>query len=175
MAYKKGWFFWAGCQLLIEVGDSGLMIARNMKALASPDSRAVDDILARPVIIIRFTVLHREAVIGQRPQVKIGCREVENTKAQVACDRQRFEENLRSSDGRAEIQENAPLQFGDRGREKLEIYPTGGTQGCEISFGVLVDDIRADGDMDGRRDAQAITHGKARLPAGMGRALDFQQ
>src|SRR3972149_4836269 len=100
-------------------GDA--VVAGDVKALASQRSGAVDDVLARPVVIIDLVLPDGLAVIVQRQQVKIGGGENLDRMAQVAHDRNGLEEDLRPDDRRAKVAENSALELADSIGKHLEI------------------------------------------------------
>ena len=143
-------------ELVVQVRNRGAVVAGDVEPLAAQGYRTVDDVLARPVIVFNLVLPERAAVILERQQVEIGCGEDAHRVAQVAGNGKRLEEYFRADHGGAEIAEDSPLQFADRGGENLEILPAAPADGAKIGQGMLVDDICADGNVHGIGDAAAI-------------------
>ena len=142
--------------LAAQVGDGQQVVAGDMEALSTQRNRAVDNILARTVVIIRHIIFHRAAVIAQGDEVKIGRGEDPHRVAQVARNRQCLEKHLGANHRRAKIAEDASFQVAYRSGKDLKILPAGPTEGSKIYRRMLVNDIRAQGDMNGIGDAQAV-------------------
>ena len=71
--------------------------------------------------------------------------------AEIAGDGQRFEEDFRHDNRRADVENDAALQLGHNTSEGLEIEVTRFAQHGAISDRMLVNDVGADGDMNGDR------------------------
>jgi hypothetical protein len=105
----------------------------------APERRTLDDIHPGPVVALHVEV-RREEVRGA-------------ALLEIARDRERLEEDLRHDHGAAPVEHGAAVvNRGEGSREAKEIPVAGGTEGCPVGGGVLMDDFRPDRGVDGHRD-----------------------
>src|ERR1017187_2224386 len=107
-----------------------------------------DDVVAVTAFVCRATddVFIRTIMADH---VERDGREVVHLVAEVAGDRERLEKNLGHDDGRTDIQDNATFELGDDGGELLKIKVRRFAEYAAICRRVLMDDVRADGNVDG--------------------------
>ena len=84
--------------------------------------------------------------------VKVGGGEVVRSFVGVSGGAQRLEEDLRHYDRRTEVYHYAVLKLCDDADEAAEVRQGRGAEFCSIQCRVGVDDVCAEGDMDGYRD-----------------------
>src|SRR5215475_2776483 len=102
--------------------------------------------------------VHRRTVMPVEVHVYRG--ETADRMAQVAREVERLDEDLGEDDGRAEIQVDAPAEPRDDGREETEIPQAPRTDRRAVGARMHVDDVRADRDVNRRRDVRRRGRGE---------------
>ena len=87
------------------------MIPAEMPPLAAATHRAIHDILAWTVIVVRVVVADFATIVAQVDQVEISGGDVEGGTPQITGDGERLEEHFRSNHSRAKIEEASAIQL----------------------------------------------------------------
>src|ERR1700722_19753214 len=106
-----------------------------------------DDVVAMTALMSRATY-HILGGSIMADHVEGDGREVFDLVTEVAGDRERLEKNLGHDDGGSDIQHNAALKLRDNRGKLLEVDVARFAEHAAVRRRVLMNDVRADGDVD---------------------------
>src|SRR5437899_3417261 len=115
------------------------------EAAAAALRRSVDDV-------------HAWAIVAD--EVHVGGGEIFDPVPEVAREVEGLEENFGHHDRGAEVEDDAARELGGNRGEAMEVGHARGTDGSAVGVGMHMDDVGAEGDVNGRGDAGFVRGGE---------------